>query len=57
MARDAVTCPSCDALIPIISVHVPTADGGTKPATGTVLKRCPRCAKWAWMNPQPLETA
>lgn len=55
MQRDSVSCPSCARLLPVISVQMPAAADGSRSATGSVLKRCPNCCKWAWMTPQTQE--
>ncbi len=55
MLRDSVTCPACARPVTIISVQMPAAADGSRGATGSVLKRCPSCCKWAWMTPQTQE--
>ncbi len=50
MQRDAVTCPSCSTQVSLAPIHA-SSDGESRISTGTVLKKCPSCRKWAWMNP------
>lgn len=52
-ADRSLSCPKCSTLIPVPSVGIALLDEENGEVTGAVLKRCPGCAAWSWMTPEP----
>lgn len=55
MQRDSVCCPRCGATVGVPALNFPLRDPVSSEATGTILKRCPRCKTWNWMSLQTQE--
>lgn len=52
MQRESVSCPRCETSMEIPPLDFPLRDPNSAEATGTILKRCPRCRTWNWMSLQ-----
>ena len=50
-----LACPNCSAVVRVAPVGFPLQDETSGEASGSVLKRCPRCEVWSWMTLQAQE--